>query len=538
MKNHFTLLLLCISLMGKSQLKVVAESPVFEEPENGEVLLVNMKDGASAYVHLTAKSGLSLRIFDAQHKQTLATKLEPDYGRLKGMSFKGAWELNNELTLFISEVEDKEPVLYRLRIDKQNGKLKELKTLAALKAINLGQGYAMAFGKAVAPDFLVRKDLSSDHYAVARFNSFESERDKRVELIQYTPDGTEKGRVFLSSPGDKYKYTEIFDVLVDGDVAYALLFSYNTPASGGAANELLLATVRNNEVSYSNVGQAIKRRINSGSLHKNPSTGNILFVAKEHLSTTRAGWQKFRENYAVSINNLNLSTGEVSRAVELQTSGLVPKYRKLYKTEKDLVLGFDQLVQNHDGTFTIMMEYIKEVVSTSRGMSGIPLSSSVNTRSQVSLGPSGILTYDGDGKELEIALVPKSYSLMVRSGAPPVAGDIVMNAGNQFKGASFAKMKNKSYAFINDIEENEERIQKGKITTIAGVGECEAWQYDLSTQVSAALPMPQRSKIFPPAGKKEKNLMMVGVSQLDYERNILMTLKVNKNGASVVWLTE
>lgn len=536
MKKHFTIFLLGLSMVAQGQLKIIAESPVFEEPESGQVLLTQLKDGASAYIHLTPKAGLNLRSFDATHKQTLVTTLEPDYGKLKGMQFKGVYDINNELTLFISEVEGGVPSLYRLRLDKQSGNLKELKTLATLKKTNLGQGYAGVVGNVPMPDFLVAKDLSSDHYAVARFNSFESERAKRVEIIQYAPDGSEKSKVFLSSPGDKYKFTEIYDVALEGEVAYALLFSYNTPSSGGAENELLLATVRNGEVTYTNIGKAIKRRISSASLHKNPTTGNLIFVVLERLKTRLNGWASFREEYAVSINNLDLKTGAVTQAAELQTKSLMPKYRKLFKTDDKMELGYDALVQNGDGSFTVKLEHVETITSTVGGMSG-PSPGRVRTR--VVLGSSGILTYDTDGKEIANALIPKSQSLATSMGASgPVPGSSVMNAGNQFKGTYFVKMKNKSYAFINDIADNAERIEKGKLTDIKSVGECDAWQYDLTTQVSPALPMPQRTLLFPPADRKEKNLVLVGISSLDWERNKLMTIKVNKKGASVVWMTE
>ncbi len=526
-KHLSVLLLLFISAFVKAQLKPVAESPVFNEPEHGNVSLLLFKNGGTAYVHITPKDGINIRLYDAAHKEIAVKNINPDYGKLKHMEVNGMFDINDELLLFIAEISDKVPSLYRLRIDKRTADLKELKTIATLKDVNMGQAYASTFGNVPMPSFLVRRDKLSDHYGIVRFNTFESDRNQRVELIQFAADGTETGRVFLSSPEGKYKYTDIFDFLIIGEDAYALLYSYNTPASGGAANELLLAKIKNGTVTYSNVGKALARRIVHGRLLYNNTTGNMVFTTLERINSTMKGLNRYTENYNVSINVVDATSQTVKKVIPLQQNSLLAKFRKLFKGE-DFSLGYDGVQMNDDGTFTLQLEYTLIVTRIQRA----------GTRTTVSLGPSGTITYDEEGNETNTALVPKSQTLANVMFSGSVAGSSTLNGGNQFKGAYFLKMKNKAYVLINDVKENSDRLAKGKLTDIKGLSDCEGWQYELSTTVSPALPVPERTLLFPKAKEKDRNLVLFGASDMDFSQNLFVTLKIGKDGARVMWMSE
>jgi hypothetical protein len=546
MKKYLVALSLMLPAWAGAQLKVVAEGPVFEEPESGHARLVLMKNGNTAFVRATPKDGIDVRLYNAQHKQIAVKNLEPDYGKLRAMSVKGLYDLNGELNLFISEVEEKIPSLYRLRIDGQTGVLKELKTIATLERTSMGQGYAAAFGGVPMPDFMVRKDPASDNYGVVRYNTFVEDRTKRVELIQYNADGSVLSSNFLSSPEAKYKFTQILDFVVVGKDAYALIYSFNTRSSGGAANELLLASVKNGQVSYVNVGKAAVSRIDEGILRYNPVTNNLIFLALEK-SGVEGGFMKATTiRYSVKSNIIDLANADVKTTIDFRSSSYLKAHRKIFKNDKD---GFSPLPQelyiNADGSFTTVFEETTQIMRTSRQGSTYPAG--------VMLGSIAAVTYNEDGTERSAALVPKLHTTnagMFGKGAEyaTVSGfyiadrnnsGTVLASGNQFKSFAYLNGKNKSYILLNDVEENDERVQEGKLINIQGVSDCDGWLYDLSTTRSAALPIPNRTMAFGKKRSKDHNLGLFTLSDFDREHGIYATLKLEKGeGVKIVWMNE
>jgi hypothetical protein len=87
----------------------------------------------------------------------------------------------------------------------------------------MGQAYAAAFGGVPIPDFFIRKDPDSDNYALAMLNSFESDRNKRIEIVLYGANNQEVSRAYYTSPENKYKYLECLDMAVIGDKKVCVL---------------------------------------------------------------------------------------------------------------------------------------------------------------------------------------------------------------------------------------------------------------------------------------------------------------------------
>jgi hypothetical protein len=547
-KIILSLLFLC-PLLATAQMKVVAEGPSFDEPEDGCARILMLKNGGTAFVRATKKDGIDIRLYDGQHKQIAVKTLDPDYGKLKAMSVEGMYDVNGEINLFISEVQDAVPVLYRLRVDEQTGALKELKTIATLNKTSMGQGYAMAFGGVPMPDFIVRKDPASDNYAVVRYNTFESDRSKRVELIQYGADGSEVARNFLSSPEGKYKYTQILDFATVGNRVYGLLYSYNTASSGGAANELLLATVENDQVSYANVGKSISRRIDDGILRYNPVTKNLIFLTSE-LTGVKQGWNKATAEYSIQFSVIDPENPGIKASLDFRRSSIAAKYRKIFRGKDDKFAPMpEQLYINNDGSFTVLLEEVTQIERTTM-RNGIP---SGTHNAGVMLGSAAVITINEDGTERSAVLIPKSQttyagmfdgvSEYVSAGSFYIAvrdnGASTLSAGNQYKSLSYFNGKNKSYVMLNDIEENAERVEKGKLTNIRGVGDCDAWVYDLTTEVSAKLPIPQRSPLFTKERSKDRNLALFNLSGFDREAGVYATLKLERGkGVKMVWMSE
>src|SRR5258708_39142667 len=146
--------------------------------------------------------------------------------------------------MMVSEADDRIPVLYRVIIDGTNGSILQDDKIAELKKVTMGQGYAMVFGRVPKPDFFVRKDPNSDYYGLILLNSFESDRNKRLEVVWYGPDNKEINRAFYLSPDDRYKYLNYLDMAVIGNQKISVLaYAYNTAASGGNRTKHMIATL-------------------------------------------------------------------------------------------------------------------------------------------------------------------------------------------------------------------------------------------------------------------------------------------------------
>ncbi len=545
MKKLLISLSLLVPFFVHAQLKVVAQGPLFEEPESGIGRVMMLKNGNTAYVRVTAKDGIDIRLYDPQHKQIAVKNIDPDYGKLKAMSVEALYDINGELNLFISEIEDKIPSLYRLRIDETTGVLKEMKTVATLKKVNMGQGYAIAFGGIQPPGFLVRRDPNSENYAVVRYNTFVSESGERVELIQYNADGSEASRTFLSSPEGKYKYTQILDYVVIGTTVHALIYSYNTEKSGGSANELLLATVKDGKATYANVGQSFKNRINDGLLRYNPVTKNLIFLTLEMGETKKSGWNKVTTFYSVQFSVIDPENPMINTSVDFSNSSVSEKYRKIFKNPKESFTGLpQQMYINPDGSFTVLMEETEQMYRQTKYGS---------SPSGVLLGSVALITFNEDGSERNSVLIPKSqatnagafgngaqYAMLERlyiANRDNAAARLA--SGNQFKSLVYLSGKEKSYVMLNDIRENESNLTRGKITTISGVGDCEAWVYDLSTTKSETMPVPERKALFPGRSAKDRNLGLFIMSDFTGHNGEYATVKLEKGeGVRVIWFSE
>ena len=461
MKKIFFFLLL-IPIVSTAQLKVLAEGPVFSEPEHGSARVLFLKNGNTAYIRVTTKDGVDVRLYDPQYKEIAVRTLEPGYGKLQSMKVHGIYDLEGAINVFVSEWEGKIPTLYHIRIDGQSGALLDMKEVATLNKVGAKESFAVSFGRVPLPDFLLRRDPNTDHFGLIRYNTLESDRTQRVELIQYGPGGKELNRSFLSSPEARYKYTQIIDFVVVGNATYALLYSYNTESSGGASNELLLATVKDGNVSYANLGKSISRRINDGILRYNPFTKNLIFVTAEVSSTEKSGWNATTTKYAVQFSVIDPANPGLRQPVDFRGSSLRTKHRKVFKDDDN---GFapmpQQLYINPDGSFTLVLEEVTQIWRKSNG-------SSMPYKAGFELGSTAIITYNEDGTERFSALIPKRQTSVpnvfdrnndnyAEATSFYVAnrdnGAGVLSGGNQFKSFAYLNGKANSYVLLNDVEE-------------------------------------------------------------------------------------
>jgi hypothetical protein len=525
MKTPLTLIIIFIftSFFVSAQFKTLAEGPVFDEPEDGIAKILQLKSGHTLFLHITPKSTIEIQVYDAKHKKKGEQSFQLSTGKKK-LSVKAAFEINGDMVLLVETIEDRTPLLYRLIINGNNGALKNESQIAELNRVSFGQGYSMAFGGVPPPDFYIRKDPDSDNYALVMLNSFESDRNKRIEIVYYGADNKEISRAFYSSPDEKYKYLVYLDMVVIGKERVSVLaYAYNTRSSGGKESALILAgleagskTVTVNELPFSKdliLREAITRY--------NPVTKDIILL-------TAAKENKRSENYSTYLAYINPVDKDVTFSGTIFPTQAMDKAIELFG-KRNAEIGMPQnLYINADGSFSVVYETIGVV--------------SNRYSTDTELGNIAVSKFDAKGKEIGSCLIPKSqyvfgaaihpFYLSERQGTAQV-----LAKGNQFKSFAYLDGVDKSYILFNDIEENAEKVKKGRITTIRGVGDCDGFFYDISGNEV----LPDRDFVFgKPVGRKENNLALFAISDYDKKNKIYVTLKLEKEGrdkgVKLVWL--
>jgi len=509
-------LLLPVCFSGMAQFKQVATSSSFDEPVGGVAKIMVKADGGAMFVRVPFKDDpIDVRVFDPAHKQIATTSFSASYGKLKEISLEGFFEIGGDGVLMISGYNDKVPTLYRLVIDGQTGKLKSEEKLAELKKLSFGMGYAVAFGGMSLPDFNVAKDPNSDNYAVALFNSFESERSKRIEIIAYGKDNKETARAYYSSPEEKFKYLDFVGMTVIGAEKVSVLVSaYNTASSGGKERQMILANLDKgaSQVSFNELNFPKDSLLENGLVRYNPITKKIVVVAKLYKKKS-----KDARMYIGFVDPFTKKNEEVMSGYITQT--LIDKSKAIFGKKYDYYGTPLQLHINNDGGFSVVYEEIR-VVSSSQS-------------SHVELGNIVAATYNRKGDPVSNYFIPKDFWIDSK-------GTLTYGSGfaNEYKKSAYINGANKSYVLINDHRKNIERLEKEKEPAqVQTVGGTDAFYFTLT----GSDPVPQRKYLFGESDEKaDRNLSPFGISAYDSKNDLFVVLKLEKSGrdksVSVVWL--
>jgi hypothetical protein len=524
MKKLFLLLLLLPFLFtANAQFKQLAEGPVFKEPQQGFAKILQLKNGTTMFIDFDLKNDIDVRLYDAGHQETMVTTDQLSLvNKLKSSDIEAIFEISGNVVVFISKVESRTPTLYRVIIDGKTAGVKEEIKIAELEHLGFGAGYAMLWGNVPSPDFYIRKDPNSDNYAIAMFNSFESDRSKRIEIVAYGPDNKESRRAYYASPQEHYKYLKYVDMaVVNADKVSVLAYGYNTAASGGKESELILANLDKGAtaVSFTELNFSKDLIVPSGVVRYDPVTKELVLVA---LTKTEPRSNEYLPYLAL----VDPFQQKLVRANPIQPSDKVISFNK--KAFEGLP---QDLFINDDGGFTIVYE---EITVTTR-------SSSDYSYTSTQLGRMAICNYSKTGEPVNDYLIRKSHSLS--GGLSPFylsrrEGTAQMLAlGDQYKSFAFISGKEKSFLLFNDTERNNDAQEDGKLVTVSGVSGSDGFYYP----IAGADVVPKRSYVFgQPENKRDHNLGLFAISDYKRNANVYAVLELEKEsgkkGVKVVWL--
>jgi hypothetical protein len=525
MKKLLIPCLLLIQASSYAQFKVVAESPSFREPE-GLAQILQMKNGNTLFIRDGHPGSYDLQIFDAQHQLKLRQKIAPDSGKRGYYGITSIFETKGDIAIFLNNGEKDTLMLYRLVVDGNTGKVKKEEKIAVMKAMTRGQMYGMWLKGTPEQDFIVRKDLYSDNYAVASLNSFASDRNKRVEVMLYNDDHVELSRAYYTSPEDKYKYLKFIDMsVVNKEKVCMLAYAYRTRVRDDKERELVVASLDKgaaaltlDELEFSEF-----MKIDHGLTRFNPVTQKLLLLAdlaSDHIPVQHA--------ILVSIDPV---TRKIENTIEAFPEDANRKNIELFGRRPALNATPQGLVVHTDGSFSIVSEETTYFRSSPEGL----------TDNGTELGNITVSTFDTSGKQVKSYLAPKKHFYFSNKKSAFYTayqlGDMSYE-GDEYKSFVYINGKDKMYVLFNDDEENTEKVLKGKLTTIRRIGKCDAYYYTLSGDHV----LPARGQVFgKPENEQDHNLALFLGSDYDPVRDLFITLKLEVNGndkrMKLVWMS-
>lgn len=521
-KLLFVCALLLVHTCIFAQFKTIAESKEFEEPETGFTRILQMKDGRTVFFHFTVKDGINMRFYDAAHKEKQSRNIQASFGKLKKAKVNGIFEIGGDIVAFVSELDGKHPVLYRLILDSKTGKLKKEDKIAELERMRFLQRRSTFFSYNGMRDFIVKKDPESENYAVAIYSLNNPDVDKRLEFIHYGPDNTELSRIYFVPPAEYDKRFSFFDFVVLGSEKLCIL------ADLGKKAVPALVTVEKGSkgLVIDKLKFPSSQRLMRGVMKYNPVTKKLVmftFALLDGKGLVYTAHLAQADPYA--------RTSTVAR--EVNFSDINKKSREIFGKKGDFEASPQNLFIHNDGTFTVVMEEVEVQIITRSNSSG-----SINTI----LGNIGINHYTHEGALMSSYFVTKKHFLpaMELSAMYHAAFEREGQAltwADQYKSFSFVNGPVGQYVLLNDVEENTAKLKKGNQTKIIGVAECDTYFYRLQGK-DVLLP---REPLFGSVEKGNNHNLAVNLSA-DYmpALNSYVTLKLEIRGrrkkVKLVWM--
>lgn len=535
MKQLFTLIFVFSSILLNAQIKLEGKSPAFDEPEKGISRIIMFQNNVTVYLHFD-KQGFFLKSYGPDFKQLISKKIQIKEGYTPGI-----FEMNNELVLFVAAYEDNSPTLFRYIIDPSTGETKSFEKVFELEKVS---NLTVKVDKRFNVDrvyYVIVKDPKSDNYTIS-YNG--ANQDNQIEVVQFGASHKEFNRATISSPGSKFAFIDMKDMCVVGEKeAYALVYAYNTRKTGGKENDLFVAKISNksNDVQYIDLNLEENAKLNGGLIKYNSITDKIHVVSQiEAESKGKMFSNKWTTTYQIDHHIITPSTNNIVTAPSYDPEELNQKKQEFFGKKSAFSGVLQDFYINDDGGFTFVYEGYEVVTNSS--------SSGNMTSTNYILGDIGVIEYNKAGNKTNSTLIPKDHMLntsIIIGGGAVYSGPLAhsyrrsgeaLGGGNQYKSFTFLNGKNKNYIFINDIEENDKKIEKGKITEIKGVGACDAFVFE----TKSGEVMPHRKFLFGEPDGRNHNLAMLGLCDYNRETNLMATLRLYVEGRDrkvrVVWL--
>ena len=502
--RHFFLTLVTFFftiINSTAQFKVIAETKKFTEPAYMSDI-VQMKNESTVLLSLSS-GGFDIRIYDAAHNEKINSIISSSVS-LKSIVIENVFEVNGDIALFFSGLDDGNiPTLTRFVIDGATGKTKDQKILAT--SDKRGK-----FNNTSA-SFTVKKSPGSDDYAVGIYHILRNEREKRVEVIQYDGQHAETKRTFLvSADNDDYKFFVLMNMMVL-DANRVAVFLYNGKEKyyySTKKGRLVMATVdsKKTDPAYTIINMPEEIKFAFFRTVYNPANKKIYVLTGEEKHKDDPIQQYYIKIDLQSNKDDVIAFKRINDAVN-------KSYRNKYSIDADYFGELEEFQVNSDESFTAVYQINFYFTTTGSGFGG-------GNSSTAYSGKILVADYTNQAELSAAWFAPKLY---------------IIDTYSPYKIYKYINTGKARYVFLNDTERNNE-VKKDKFVEIRAVGEMDAFYHTLSGTDN----FPKREYVF---GDKEKGheLLALGTSNYNREKNVLVTLRLSKESpsdreVSLVWL--
>jgi len=493
------------------QIQESATFPVFNE---GELKIMLLGNGNTAFVHRIDEN-FNYQLYNSDRKVIVQQVFTPKSFDHRRGGIVSLFLVGSDIVLFYGVNERLVPVLYRIIIDSNSGKIVKEEEIGRSNKLKGTDLYALSLGNAQPAGFYIRKDKNSDHYAVGLFNSFESDRNKRIEIRHYNGKHEVINQAFYLSPNNEFKYLELVDFIVmGGEKVIACAYAFNT--GDEKASSLFLAQLQkgSSSIQAKQLDFTEDLHITNGVLRRVPGTDLVALLSLAKLDSKRG-----KNIYGAFLSFLNAKTLALEYNKTIDIPGLRETYKNIFGPKSEYNGVPQNLYVNEDGTYTLVFEEISTV-----GTSTV-------------LGSTGICVLDKNAKEIYNYITPKIHSLegvayrpmyiREREERPQWAG------WNEYKSFAYVNSANKKYIFFNDLVENLENLKKSKINNVYTITDTDAFSFALSDGKV------DRQFLFGQPERKCHAYAMFAVSDYDPRSGTYVTLRVNNckdKKMQVIWM--
>ncbi len=196
----------------------VSKSEVFEEPVNGSIKILQLKNGYTFLLHIDEKAdGIDLTIFDKNRKIVKAEKLmckATEVDKLKPDFVRGFYEINGEPVLFIDAEYKEKTAFYRVRLEPISGAVIKEDELGAIEDDNRLYRHAFILGNDAGMN--VAKDAASDCYAVIITNWNRNEGKQSIRVMHFDGAHNKINECSYNPNKQKFKFVKFCSAVVDG----------------------------------------------------------------------------------------------------------------------------------------------------------------------------------------------------------------------------------------------------------------------------------------------------------------------------------
>ncbi|WP_123844700.1 hypothetical protein [Chitinophaga lutea] len=496
-----------------SCVSTLAEGPAFPEPADGIARMLQLGNGHTLYVHFTEKQGVNVQLYDISRQLQDSTLTG-----YQATSLDAVFESAGDATVLVSDRSSRRPLLMRLRVSGSSGRLLRADTVAYLDKVNLRKRKITT-----SSDFLVIKDPYSENYAVWMYYNSDDPQNGGYEVVHFGADHREISRARFSGSGDDKRF-RYWDMAVIGDKMLCILGMEQNALYETTSSQMKLATLDSGNIffRFRDLGFPEGISIQGGFIKYNPHRHTlILLQANLHEEKKMATW----------LTTVRLDSMIVAGPREIIPSQVNLKSLELFGPKAPYEGVPQNVIVKKDGSYSIIFEELDNFI---RPVNGTPVVVSTI------LANVAVMDFDAEGKELRSWMIPKKQmnpGVIMKAFYQKNRENATekLNWADQYKFFTYIPGAQRDYIFMNDLGENNERIDRGKLTVMRDARDAQGFYYALEGKAM----IPSRDAVFDTATPSPAPIALFAIADYDADSGTLVTLKRVPEGrkqVQLVWL--